>query len=398
MLAVTAVSDVRTVGVVGGSLGGLFQAVALAELGLDVTVWERSAGRPDDRGAGIVLQPSVAWFLSVFCGVDPDRISVPVTHRQFFGRDGRSHHTLMRQRMISWGAIYTSLRDRLDSERYHDGRRVTALTPWPDGVDVHLGEAVHPVDLAIIADGSASRHRGLVAPDGAPRYAGYVAYRGVIDEAELPEELSEVFRDRFSFYDGDRTQFLCYFIPGDFGSTTPGSRRMNWVWYVRADAAGLDRITTDRDGTAHGLSLPPGLMAPRVRGELLDRARTSLPEPLRRLVEHTREPFAQAILDGHASRMRRGRTLLTGDAAFVVRPHTAASAEKAAADAIALFTALQQVPSVDAALQAWEKDRLAEGAALYEHGVRLGQRLGLGGPEADPPHRPAPGNAARGGS
>ncbi|MER6002756.1 hypothetical protein ABT120_29585 [Nonomuraea angiospora] len=126
----TIVADIKTVGIVGGSLGGLFQAVALTELGLDVTVWERSAGRPDDRGAGIVLQPGVAWFLSMFCGVDPDRISVPVTHRQFFTRDGHSHHTLMRQRMISWGAIYTSLRDHLDVARYHDGQHVTALTSW----------------------------------------------------------------------------------------------------------------------------------------------------------------------------------------------------------------------------------------------------------------------------
>ncbi|OIJ95686.1 hypothetical protein BIV24_08440 [Streptomyces colonosanans] len=370
----------KSVGVIGGSLGGLFQAVALAELGLDVTVWERSAGRPDDRGAGIVLQPSVAWFLSTFCGVDPDRISVPVTHRQFFGRDGRSHHTLMGQRMISWGAIYASLRNRLDGARYHDGQPVAALTPRVDGVDVHVGDAVHPVDLAIIADGSGSRHRGLVALDGAPRYAGYVAYRGVIDETELPEEMSAVFRDRFSFYDADRTQFLCYFIPGDFGATTPGSRRMNWVWYVRADAAGLERITTDREGTAHGLSLPPGLIASQVHVELLDRARMLLPKPLRLLVEHTRDPFAQAILDGRVNRMRKGRMLLTGDAAFVVRPHTAASAEKAAADAITLFTALQQLPSLDAALAAWEKNRLAEGIALYRHGVGIAQRLGLNSP------------------
>ncbi|MEU0809714.1 FAD-dependent monooxygenase [Streptomyces sp. NPDC005970] len=384
MLAVTSLSDIKTVGVVGGSLGGLFQAVALSELGLDVTVWERSAGRPDDRGAGIVLQPSVAWFLSVFCGVDPDQVSVPVTHRQFFTRDGRSHHTLMRQQMISWGAIYKPLRDRLDTVRYRDGQHVDVLTPRPDGVDVQVGAAVHPVDLAIIADGSASRHRGLVAPNREPRYAGYVAYRGVIDEGELPEELSAVFRDRFSFYDGDRTQFLCYFIPGDFGTTEPGKRRMNWVWYVRADAADLDRTTTDRNGTAHGLSLPPGLIAPQVHAELLDRARRLLPQPIRELVEHTREPFAQAILDGRVSRMRKDRILLTGDAAFVVRPHTAASAEKAAADAITLFTALQQVPSVEAALEAWERDRLAEGAALYRHGVGLGQRMGLNAPEATP--------------
>ncbi|MER5598701.1 hypothetical protein [Streptomyces sp. NPDC002265] len=66
----------------------------------------------------------------------------------------------------------------------------------------------------------------------------------------------------------------------------------------------------------------------------------------------------------------------------MVRPHTAASAEKAAADAIALFTALQQVPFLDGALQAWEKNRLAEGMALHRHGIGLGDRLGLSSSEA----------------
>ncbi|NEB96238.1 hypothetical protein [Streptomyces bauhiniae] len=373
----TALPDISTVDIVGGSLGGLFHAVALTELGLDVNVWERSTGRPDDRGAGIVLQPGVAWFLGEFCGVDPDRVSVPVTHRQFFTKDGNIRIMPMRQQMISWGTIYKALRDALPAERYHDGQPVTALDPTPAGATIHTGEAGHLVDLAIIADGSASGHRGLVTPDGASRYAGYVAYRGVIEEADLPQELAVRFRDRFSFYDGDHTQFLCYFIPGDFGTTTPGRRRMNWVWYVRADAPELERITTDRNGVGHGLSLPPGLIAPQVRTDLLARARATLPQPLRELVEHTREPFLQAILDGRVTTMRNGRTLLTGDAAFVVRPHTAASAEKAAADAITLYHALQQAPSTDAALQAWEQLRLAEGAAIYSQGVSLGHRLGL---------------------
>ncbi|MFH8775952.1 hypothetical protein [Streptomyces sp. NPDC017958] len=113
------------------------------------------------------------------------------------------------------------------------------------------------------------------------------------------------------------------------------------------------------------LSLPPGLIAPQVHAELLTRARTLPPEHLRLLMEHTREPFAQAILDGRVTRMRKDRMLLTGDAAFAVRPHTAASAEKAAADAIHLFTTFQQLPSLDAALAAWERNRLAEGTALY---------------------------------
>ncbi|WP_158692900.1 hypothetical protein [Streptomyces roseochromogenus] len=73
----TAPPDISTVGIVGGSLGGLFHAVALTELGLNVHVWERSTGRPDDRGAGIVLQPSVAWFLSEFTASTPTRSAFP---------------------------------------------------------------------------------------------------------------------------------------------------------------------------------------------------------------------------------------------------------------------------------------------------------------------------------
>ncbi|MFJ5921129.1 hypothetical protein ACIQF6_00845 [Kitasatospora sp. NPDC092948] len=381
-MTASAPSGLSSVGIVGGSLAGLFHAVALTALGLDVDVWERSGGRPADRGAGIVLQPAVARFLREFCGVEPDRVTVPVTHRQYFAADGGVDVLPMRQQMISWGTIHQALRDALPAGRYHGGQPVTGLAHRPDGATVRVGGADRAVDLAILADGSGSRHRGLVAPAGAPRYAGYVAHRGVVDEADLPRELVARFDGRFSFWDGDRSQFLCYFIPGDHGAVAAGRRRLNWVWYARADRSELDRLTTDRHGVRHGLSLPPGLLDPRVGADLLARARATLPEPLRRLVEHTAEPFVQAILDAHADRMRDRRILLTGDAAFVVRPHTAAATEKAAAEALTLHRALREAPSTDAALRAWERLSLAEATAIHRQGVGLGRRLGLDSPEA----------------
>ena len=39
--------------VVGGSLGGLFDAIALRSLGYEVDVYEKSSGLMQDRGAGI---------------------------------------------------------------------------------------------------------------------------------------------------------------------------------------------------------------------------------------------------------------------------------------------------------------------------------------------------------
>ncbi len=75
--------------------------------------------------------------------------------------------------------------------------------------------------------------------------------------------------------------------------------------------------------------------------------------------------------------MRAGRMILTGDAAFVVRPHTAASTEKAAADAIGLLQALASEKDLDDALTLWERLRLSEGRSLVDYGIAPGDRLGL---------------------
>ncbi len=49
--------------VVGGSLGGLCAGVCLRAAGWQVSIFERSPGLMDDRGAGIVLQSEVLQLL-----------------------------------------------------------------------------------------------------------------------------------------------------------------------------------------------------------------------------------------------------------------------------------------------------------------------------------------------
>lgn len=367
--------------VVGGSLGGLFHAVALSRLGVEVTVVERSAARPADRGAGIVLQPTVEHMLSEFCDLDARAVSVAVRHRQFVDIDGTTRLTPSPQDMISWGTIYTALRSALPDGAYLSGRTVENITTSPSGWptvaysstagDEHTTES----DLVVIADGSASRHRSTVDPHSAPPvYAGYVAFRGVVDEADLPDELVAAVDGRFTFFDTPTTQFLCYFIPGPDGSAV-GQRRLNWVWYRTADRAGLQHILHDVNGRSRASSLPAGLMAADVETELRSTARTQLPALCEAVVDATAEPFAQAITDSSVQRMRSGPLLLSGDAAFVVRPHTAASTEKAAADALTLAMALSKSPDLDTALNDWERARLAGGHDLYRHGRMLGRRF-----------------------
>lgn len=93
------------------------------------------------------------------------------------------------------------------------------------------------------------------------------------------------------------------------------------------------------------------------------------------LWDATKQPFLQPILDLAVPRMAVGRVAIVGDAAFIPRPHTAASTSKAAADALALGQAVTEHPDdLDNALAAWEPGQLALGRNLEAHGQALGYR------------------------
>ena len=66
---------------------------------------------------------------------------------------------------------------------------------------------------------------------------------------------------------------------------------------------------------------------------------------------------------------------MVGDAAFIPRPHTAASTSKAVANARALGTALgRHRLDIDAALREWEPIQLELGHRLLLQGKALGNR------------------------
>ena len=131
---------------------------------------------------------------------------------------------------------------------------------------------------------------------------------------------------------------------------------------------------TDKSGRQRDASVPQGEISDHARDFLLGRI-GALTEQFARLVEATPDPFIQSIIDAAPPRMVFGRVCLIGDAAFVVRPHTAAAAAKAAADSMALARALRGADGdFDRGLSAWERQQTAVGRQLVDYGVMLGER------------------------
>ena len=202
-----------------------------------------------------------------------------------------------------------------------------------------------------------------------------MAWRGVVAESEAGCDLLETFGDHFTFQQMRRSHILCYLIPGANGETEPGARRLNWVWYWNVAEAALPDFMTGRDARVRDFSVPPGQM----REELVEQQGAIAEEmfcpQFLDLWKATKDPFAQPILDLAVTRMRHERIAVVGDAAFIPRPHTAASTSKAAANAIALGEALvRRRLDIDAALKEWEPRQLDLGRRLEAQGIMLGNR------------------------
>ncbi len=367
----------RRVMVVGGSLGGLFDAIALRSLGCEVDVYEKSSGLMQDRGAGIVFQQQVAEFLTRYDVAPLESVVVPVHTRRYLHADGSvAQEGPMPQAMTSWDALYRKLRAAFGEDRYHAGVRLTGFNASDEIVTAQFeGGPDVTGNLLIGADGPGSTVRQQLLPDVQSEYAGYVAWRGVVLEDDVPDLAAE-FAGRFTFFQARHTHILCYLIPGPNGSLTPGQRRLNWVWYLNAAPGDeLNRVLTDKDERRREYSVPQGFVSLGMTDWLHDQANSRLPPSFLRLVEATTEPFVQTIHDLAVPRMAFGRVCLTGDAAFVPRPHTAASTAKAAANAIALADCLAAANlDVVEALRRWEPGQLGYGEQLRVHGQRLGNR------------------------
>lgn len=364
--------------VAGGSLAGLFVGTLLRRAGMQVTILERSNADLAARGAGIVVHDTLFAALDD-AGVDRGHTAnIASSGRQVFDREGAIvARRGMEQFFTAWGTVYRLLRRAFPSTEYHLGRTVTATRADGKRLMVETGDGeCLAADWLVAADGSRSALRAGIPGTAAPRYAGYVAWRGLVLESDLDDACRAVLGSRMSFALPAGEHMLCYLVAGPDDDLRPGHRWYNWVWYRGADAAvELPRLTTGRDGKRYTDGIPPQLIAPNAVAAMRAATSSRLPPVFREVVAATPQPFLQVVSDSMTARMVHGRVILLGDAAFTARPHVGLGVSKAAGDAHTLMAALAANDTA-AALARWEDARIRFGSAAVAWGQRLGAYIG----------------------
>ncbi|MYM74549.1 FAD-dependent oxidoreductase [Duganella sp. FT134W] len=362
----------KRVTIIGGSLGGLFAANLLHRAGWDVQVYERVNEQLAERGAGVVTHPELFEILARI-GITDDKIGVEVPSRITLDHGGAviGEHPHP-QILTAWGRLYALLRAALPEQRYHCGKHLVDVTQAPGLAKAHFADGTTvEAELLIAADGIRSSVRQVLAPAIAPTYAGYIAWRGLVEEHTLSAATHRQLFGHFGFCLPPREQMLGYPVAGAFNAMEAGQRRYNFVWYRPADEAEVLRLSTDAAGHVYEKGIPPPLIAPGVIGEMRAAAEQTLSPQFAEVVARTVQPFFQPIYDLESPSLVYGRAVLLGDSAFVARPHCGMGVTKAAGDALALTEWLSKLP-VDAALAAYSAERVAYGKRIVAHARHLG--------------------------
>ena len=362
--------------VIGGSVGGLFAANMLRQTGWEAIVFERNPEELSGRGAGISTHPQLHDITARLGIPFDDTMGISIDTVVFLNRKGEAYDVRPTVRLMSsWGRVFRSLRDLMPDGSYRLNKSLTCIEQGAAGVTALFADGTREHgDILIGADGGRSTVRELFLPGAQPEYAGYVAWRAMLDERDVPPAIHAQLFEKYTYCLPPGELFLGYPVPGRNNETEPGKRAYNIVWYRPTTPEQLADFCTDASGTSHGTSIPPPLLRPDVIAWAKAQARALVAPQVAEIFERDPRPFFQAIFDLDTPQIVFGRVALLGDAAFPMRPHPGAGTTKAAIDAATLADALAEL-GVEAGLARYQRRQGAFGSGIVRQGRRDGAYL-----------------------
>ena len=357
--------------IVGGGIGGLAAAHALARQGAQVTLLEQSAAF-GEVGAGIQLGPNVVRVLEAWgLGDALKRVAAfPECLRVRNAMNGSVLGELpLGSAMVQrYGAAYATIARAdmhgllLEAARQHAAvqlhlsSEVAFIEQDAHEVRVQTPAQTYSASVLVGADGVWSRVREAVVDDGPPRVTGHLAFRTLVAQKDLPEQL--------------RTQVVTAWLGRDFHVVqypVRGGEFLNVVAIVHGTVYGDPKHW---DHTANAAEL---------RSRLADACNT-----LQDLVAAVPSWRLWALSDRppmrSASEHASGRIALLGDAAHPMRPYLAQGAGMAIEDADALTKALNAAPNdVPGALRHYADQRWQRNARVQARAISNGEIFHLQG-------------------
>jgi 2-polyprenyl-6-methoxyphenol hydroxylase-like FAD-dependent oxidoreductase len=362
-----------TATIIGGSIAGLFTANALIQKGWNVTVHEKVESPLSGRGAGIATYDELA-----------DLVFKATGNNQVLGTKAKTRVSLdikgninssydYPQVYTSWQHLFSLLRNNIKNSKYfmnddcikiiQDNESTTAL--FSNGKKKKS-------DIIIIANGMKSVIRKYVDQNAIPQYAGYIGWRGVVNEKDISVESLKILSEYFVVVLPFNQQIASYPIAGEGENPfDKGNRRINWIWYKPATEKNLKKLFLGKSGKQYNDGIPPNEIRDQVLKELLFEAKNILPPQMYELIIKTSQPLIQPIYDLESNFMVNKRLITIGDAAFTARPHVGMGVTKAAIDAFSLSNSLSSNNYLNS-LSKWEKDRIKAGKFLVNRSRELG--------------------------
>jgi len=352
----TKVINRMNIAIIGGGIGGLATAIALLKNGFNVQVYERAqALRP--IGAGLTLTPN---GLNSLDAIHPGIVELlkqagsqvkTLTLKRSTGETIASKQMMTMEQYgqpmlnIQWSRLQAILASVLPPDIIHLNHRCIGFQQHENCVETHFenGKTVQS-DLLIGADGINSVVRQKLIGDGSPLYGGRMSWRAVI---QYPHELLSP--DSATLITALGKNIMLIDVGEGYTFWSAGA--------LLTDDSVCERAT---DAKARMLEIFAEWTEPV---EAILKA-----TPAEDIVER---PICDRI---PLPRWSSGRVTLLGDAAHPVVPSLGQGANSAFEDAYELAECLSSAPSIEGALEAYDRRRIPRLEAIYTQSAHRGER------------------------